>query len=87
MYQDLNIDKRMHIVTRLVNVETLRFDVEFLLKTYPATWEGSPKYQELKAVVEALKVYNGVAESAIALMTNYNENLTKTKNQNKILYM
>jgi hypothetical protein len=29
--------------------------------------------------VEVLKVVNDVAERAIALMTNYNENLTKNK--------
>jgi hypothetical protein len=33
----------------------------------------------MKAVVEALKEVNDVAEIAIALMTNYNENLTKRR--------
>jgi hypothetical protein len=64
-------------------LQTFRFDVEFLLKTDPATCEGSSQYQEMKAMIEALKVVNNVAESAIALMTNYNE----TKNQNQIFYM
>jgi hypothetical protein len=31
-------------------LQTLRFDVELLLKTDIATWEVSPKYQEMKAV-------------------------------------
>jgi hypothetical protein len=51
----------------------------FLLKIDPATWEVSPKYQEMKAMVKALKVVNDVAERVIALMTNCNENLTKNE--------
>jgi galactokinase len=78
-----NLNKKT--LTQLVDgssistLQTLRFDVEFLLKTDLATWEYSAKYQEIKAVVETLKVINDVAERAIALMTNYNESLTKNK--------
>jgi hypothetical protein len=54
------------------NMQTLRFDVEFLLKTDPAAWKVSPKYQEMKAVVDTL-------------ITNYNENLTKNEESNQNL--
>jgi hypothetical protein len=58
-----------------------------ILKIDPATWEVSPKYQEMKAMVKALKVVNDVAERAIALMTNYNENLTNNEESKENLLL
>jgi hypothetical protein len=57
----------------------LRFDLNFVMFSDPHKWLDSEEYKSMQKVVMALKVVNDAAERKIALMSDYNNILTKNE--------
>lgn len=55
------------------------------LKLHPSEWETDPEYQEGRRRVASLHVTNDVAERAVKLATDFNQNLTKDPVQQEFL--
>ena len=47
----------------------------------PAGWTDSPFYDKAKSVVDSIKVVNDSAERTVALMSSYNESITKNESE------
>ena len=52
-----------------------------LLTMNPAGWTDSPLYDKAKSVVDSIKVVNDSAERTVALMSSYNESITKNESE------
>jgi hypothetical protein len=57
----------------------LRFDLNFFLYSDPQQWAVLETYQTMQKVVQFIKVVNDAAERKIALMSDYNDVLTKNE--------
>jgi len=52
-----------------------------LLTMNPAGWTGSPLFDKAKSVIDSIKVVNDSAERSVALMSAYNEYITKNERE------
>lgn len=62
-------------------LRSLGLNILVLSGTDPETWEKIPAFQATKAVVKSLKVINDAAERSVALMSSFNESITKTESE------
>ncbi|ESN92918.1 hypothetical protein HELRODRAFT_165054 [Helobdella robusta] len=60
---------------------SLGMDVAILRKTEPDSWNDLPLFQKVANVVKSLKVVNDTAERTVALMTNFNQSITKNETE------
>ncbi|ESO02818.1 hypothetical protein HELRODRAFT_174241 [Helobdella robusta] len=60
---------------------SLGMDVAILRETEPDSWNDLPLFQKVANVVKSLKVVNDTAERTVALMTNFNQSITKNKTE------
>lgn len=58
-------------------IKSLKLNVDFMYNLEPDKWCNSKEYKIAKSVVDNIKVVNDVAERSLALMTIYNETLTR----------
>jgi len=49
--------------------------------TDPQTWEEISEFRDTKAVVKSVKVVNDAAERSVALMSTFNQSITKTESE------
>ncbi|ESO05704.1 hypothetical protein HELRODRAFT_171365 [Helobdella robusta] len=59
----------------------LGMDVAILRETEPDSWNDLPLFQKVANVVKSLKVVNDTAERTVALMTNFNQSITKNETE------
>nr|XP_047143320.1 uncharacterized protein LOC124817381 [Hydra vulgaris] len=62
-------------------LRSMKVDIDFLFNNDPATWNDSPEYQEGKNLVYSLKVVNDAAERSVALMSMFNESITRNESE------
>jgi hypothetical protein len=62
-------------------LQLLGLDVSILAGTEPDAWISLPAYERAATVVSFLKVVNDSAERYIALMSAFNQSLTKTESE------
>jgi len=62
-------------------LRSLRVDVDFLFDNDPSVWNDSPIFLKAKAIVDSLQVVNDSAERSVALMSTFNESITKTESE------
>ncbi|ESN93208.1 hypothetical protein HELRODRAFT_181133 [Helobdella robusta] len=60
---------------------SLGMDVAILRETEPDSWNDLPLFQKVANVVKSLKVVNDTAERTVALMTNFNQFITKNETE------
>ncbi|ESO00500.1 hypothetical protein HELRODRAFT_175938 [Helobdella robusta] len=60
---------------------SLGMDVAILRETEPDSWNDLPLFQKVANVVKSLKVVNDTAERTVALMTNFNQSITKNETE------
>jgi hypothetical protein len=76
-------NKELHELVAASSTSALRclgVEVE-LLTMNPAGWTDSPLYDKAKSVVDSIKVVNDSAERTVALMSSYNESITKNESE------
>lgn len=80
--------KLAHFITEntLLFFETLGLPTGFLSES-PATWKSNQEYLTAKKIVDGLKVVNDVAERHIAMMSDFNDTITKSENQLQNLFL
>ena len=59
-------------------LRSLGLDIPILSKRDPQTWDVIISFSQTKAVVNNIQVVNDTAERSIALMSNFNQSITKT---------
>jgi len=59
----------------------LGLNIVVLSGTDPQTWEEIAEFRETKAVVTSMKVVNDSAERSVALMSTFNQSITKTESE------
>ena len=62
-------------------LQSLGLDVNSLSGTDPNTWEELAEFRDTKAIVKSVKVINDTAERSVALMSTFNESITKTESE------
>nr|XP_047145056.1 uncharacterized protein LOC124818345 [Hydra vulgaris] len=62
-------------------LRSMKVDIDFLFNNDPATWNDFPEYQERKNLVYSLKVVNDAAERSVALMSMFNESITRNESE------
>lgn len=62
-------------------LRSLGLDIAVLSGTDPQTWEEIAEFRETKAVVTSVKVVNDAAERSVALMSTFNQSITKTESE------
>lgn len=62
-------------------LQLLGLDISLLAGTEPDDWINLPSYERAATVVQSLKVVNDCAERSIALMSAFNQSLTKTESE------
>ena len=62
-------------------LQSLGLDINSLSGTDPNTWEEIAEFRDTKAIVKSVKVINDTAERSVALMSTFNESITKTKSE------
>ncbi|ESN98417.1 hypothetical protein HELRODRAFT_176885 [Helobdella robusta] len=60
---------------------SLGMDVAILRETEPDSWNDLSLFQKVANVVKSLKVVNDTAERTVALMTNFNQSITKNETE------
>jgi len=76
-------NKELHELVAASSTSALRclgVDVK-LLTMNPAGWTDSPLFDKAKSVVDSIKVVNDSAERSVALMSSYNESITKNETE------
>jgi len=58
-------------------MSSLGLDVGILAANVPETWNDIPSFQHTATVVNSIKVVNDVAERSVALMSSFNQSITK----------
>lgn len=66
-------------------LKSLNFDMNFLYNLEPEKWCESKEYQLAKLFVMRIQVVNDPAERALALMTDYNNSLTRNEKQKQLI--
>ena len=77
-------NKALHDLVTAASLRALcsiRIDVNFMLNSDPKSWNDSPIFQQSKSIVDSLKVVNDAAERSVALMSTFNESITKTESE------
>lgn len=59
----------------------MKLELKFVFEIDPAQWKHLSSYNLPKTTVDAMKVVNDPAEGNLALVTTYNEALTKDEAQ------
>ena len=62
-------------------LQSLGLDITVLSGSDPQTWEEIAEFRKSKAVVTSIKVVNDSAERSIALMSTFNQSITKTESE------
>ena len=62
-------------------LQSLGLDVTILSGTEPKTWEEIAECHYTKAIVKSVKVINDTAERSIALISTFNQSITKTESE------
>lgn len=62
-------------------LRSLGLDVEILTGHEPSSWDEIASFRKTKAVIASIKVINDAAERSIALMSSFNQSITKTESQ------
>ena len=62
-------------------LQSLGLDVTILSGTDPKTWEEIAEFCYTKAIVKSVKVINDTAERSVALMSTFNQPITKTESE------
>ena len=58
-------------------MNSLGLDVSTLAANDPHIWKDIPSFQQAAAVVKSIKVVNDVAERSVALMSSFNQSITR----------
>ncbi|KAL4082915.1 hypothetical protein QTP88_029569 [Uroleucon formosanum] len=58
-----------------------RFKIEKFLHIHPSKWLNSSAYQKGKTIIEQLRIVNDSAERGVKLVEDYNNSITRDKNQ------
>jgi hypothetical protein len=77
-------NKQLHELVTSSSTASLRslgLDVAVLSNTDPQTWEEIPEFRDTKAVISSVKVVNDAAERSVALMSTFNQSITKTESE------
>lgn len=69
----------------LSTVKSLKLNLNFMNDLEPEKWCDSKDYKTAKSIVDDIKVVNDAAERALALITNYNETLTRKEDQKQLV--
>jgi hypothetical protein len=80
--------KRLHELVTGTTVAVLRhlnMDMRLLLTINPENWEASPRFLRMKQDIKSITVVNDSAERAMALMTEFNDTLTKNESEKQML--
>ena len=62
-------------------LQSLGLDVTILSGTDPKTWEEIAEFRYTKAIVKSVKVINDTAERSVALMSTFNQSITKIESE------
>lgn len=65
-------------------LKALNLKIDFMFQLHPKSWHNSKECHEAKEIVDQIKVVNDAAERAVALMTEYNNRLTKGENEKQL---
>jgi len=60
-------------------LHSLGVDTDFMLSSYPHTWSISAVFQQAQSIVCSLTVISDAAERSIALMSQFNQSITKNE--------
>ena len=60
-------------------LHSLGVDMDFILSSDPHTWSTSAVFQQAQSIACSLTVVNDAAERSIALMSNFNQSITKNE--------
>jgi hypothetical protein len=76
--------KRLHELVTSASaaaINSLGLNAVVLASTDPDKWDTIPSYQQTAAVAKSIKVVNDCAERSIALMTSFNQSITRTESE------
>ena len=59
----------------------LGLDITVLAANDPQTWSDIPSFQQAATLVKSLKVVNDAAERTIALMSTFNQSITRRESE------
>jgi len=62
-------------------MNSLGLDITVLATNDPQIWNDSPSFQQAAAVVKSVKVVNDAAERSVALMTAFNQSITRRESE------
>ena len=74
-------NKELHQLVAASSTSAFRclgVDVGLLIQD-PASWSDSPLFEKAKSAVDSIKAVNDSAERSVALMSSYNESITKNE--------
>lgn len=63
---------------------SMQLDTSFL-EVHPSEWMGLDSYKKYRDIVKSIKVVNDCAERGVALITQFNDKLTKNEEQKQYL--
>jgi hypothetical protein len=62
-------------------LRSLGLDIAVLTGTEPEIWDEITEFRDTKAVIRSVKVVNDAAERSVALMSTFNQSITKTESE------
>ena len=62
-------------------MNSLGLDITVLATNDPQIWNDIPSFQQAAAVVKSVKVVNDAAERSVALMTPFNQSITRRESE------
>ena len=62
-------------------LRSLGLDVAVLTGAEPEIWDEITEFRDTKAVIRSVKVVNDAAERSVALMSTFNQSITKTESE------
>lgn len=66
-------------------IKSLQLNLDFIFNLHPAKWPDSNDYKIAKSFVDDIDVVNDAAERMLALMTIYNDKLTRDENKKQLV--
>ena len=66
-------------------VHSLGVHTDFILSSYPHTWSTSAVFQQAQLIVCSLTVISDAAEHSIALISQFNQSITKNEAEMRTL--
>jgi len=80
---DLNTKELHHLVTSssMAALRSLGLDITFISGSDPSAWSSSETFRATKAIICSIKVVNDAAERSVALMSTFNESITRNETE------